>query len=249
MQSLRRLLQADNVLAAIALVGMALIPLVEILSRPVMGKGIENAPVVVQHLGLVMAMCGAIAAERFGHLTSLGVLWPRFYALGQFISAMVCGVLAWASAQLVLSEMSAQQVLAYGVPVWCVQLAMPIGFSLLGMKLGARCSERISMQTLCAVLAPASGALVAFAFDGQALPLLPSFLMLLLMAVFGAPIFAVLGGLALALLRPADPAPGAPGRGALRHRRPAAALGAPVRAHDGRAGRLRVARVHRPHRA
>ncbi len=196
---LRRLLQADNVLAAIALVLMALIPLVEILSRPVMGKGIENASVVVQHLGLVMAMCGAIAAERFGHLTSLGVLWPRFYALGQFISAMVCGVLAWASAQLVLSEMSAQQVLAYGVPVWCVQLAMPIGFSLLGMKLGARCSERISMQTLCAVLAPASGALVAFAFDGQALPLLPSLLMLLLMAVLGAPIFAVLGGLALAL--------------------------------------------------
>ena len=199
MQILRRLLQADNVLAAIALVLMALIPLVEILSRPVMGKGIENASVVVQHLGLVMAMCGAIAAERFGHLTSLGVLWPRFYALGQFISAMVCGVLAWASAQLVLSEMSAQQVLAYGVPVWCVQLAMPIGFSLLGMKLGARCSERISMQTLCAVLAPASGALVALSFDGQALPLLPSLLMLLLMAVFGAPIFAVLGGLALAL--------------------------------------------------
>ncbi|NDF46278.1 MAG: TRAP transporter small permease subunit, partial [Betaproteobacteria bacterium] len=186
MQILRRLLQADNVLASIALVLMALIPLVEILSRPVMGKGIENASVVVQHLGLVMAMCGAIAAERFGHLTSLGVLWPRFYALGQFISAMVCGVLAWASAQLVLSEMSAQQVLAYGVPVWCVQLAMPIGFSLLGMKLGARCSERISMQTLCAVLAPASGALVAFAFDGQALPLLPSLLMLLLMAVLGA---------------------------------------------------------------
>ena len=47
MQILRRLLQADNVLAAIALVLMALIPLVEILSGPVMGKGIENASVVV----------------------------------------------------------------------------------------------------------------------------------------------------------------------------------------------------------
>ena len=199
MQILRRLLQADNVLASIALVLMALIPLVEILSRPVMGKGIENAPVVVQHLGLVMAMCGAIAAERFGHLTSLGVLWPRYYALGKLISAMVCGVLAWASVQLVLSEMSAEQVLAYGVPVWCVQLAMPVGFALLGMKLGARCSERISLQTLCAVLAPASGALVAFALDGQALPLLPSLLILLVMAVCGAPIFAVLGSLALAL--------------------------------------------------
>ena len=94
---LRGLTQADAWLAALALVLMALIPLVEIVSRPLMGRGIENAPVVVQHLGLLMAMCGAIAAERFGHLTSLGVMVPRFYAVGQFGAAAVCGVLAWAS--------------------------------------------------------------------------------------------------------------------------------------------------------
>ncbi len=64
---LRGLTQADAGLAALALALMAVIPLVEILSRPLMGKGIDNAPVVVQHLGLLMAMSGAIAAERFGH--------------------------------------------------------------------------------------------------------------------------------------------------------------------------------------
>ena len=37
-----------------------------------MGKGIDNAPVLVQHLSLVLAMFGAVAAERNGHLTSLG---------------------------------------------------------------------------------------------------------------------------------------------------------------------------------
>lgn len=196
---LRRLVQADTWVAAAALVLMALIPLVEILSRPVMGKGIENAAVVVQHLGLVMAMCGAIAAERFGHLTSLGVLLPRFYAVGQFCSAMVCGVLAWASGQLVLSEMSADQTLAYGLPMWVIQLVMPLGFALLGIKLGARCHEGITIKTLCAVLAPLLGACLAYTFDGQALPLWPSLIILLLMLFFGAPIFSVLGGLALAL--------------------------------------------------
>jgi len=105
----RGLTQADSVLASAALVLMALIPLVEILSRPLMGKGIDNAPVVVQHLGLLMAMAGAIAAERYGHLTSLGVMVPRFYAIGQLGAAAVCGVLAWASGQLVLSEMGAEQ--------------------------------------------------------------------------------------------------------------------------------------------
>ncbi len=82
---LKGLTQADAWLAALALVLMALIPLIEILSRPMMGKGIDNAPVVVQHLGLLMAMAGAIAAERFGHLTSLGVMVPRFMSWGSWV--------------------------------------------------------------------------------------------------------------------------------------------------------------------
>ena len=196
---LKGLMQADTSLASLALVFMALIPLVEILSRPMMGKGIENAPVVVQHLGLLMAMAGAIAAERFGHLTSLGVLVPRFYAVGQYGAAAVCGVLTWASGQLVLSEMSAEQMLAYGMPVWWFEAAMPIGFACLAMKLGARCAQHIGIKLACAVTAPMLGMWLAFRFDGEALPLLPWVLVLALLLSFGAPIFAVLGGLALAL--------------------------------------------------
>jgi tripartite ATP-independent transporter DctM subunit len=186
-------------LAALALVLMALIPLVEILSRPMMGKGIDNAPVVVQHLGLLMAMAGAIAAERFGHLTSLGVMLPRFYAVGQLGAAAVCGVLAWASGQLVLSEMSAEQMLAYGVPVWWFEAAMPIGFACLALKLGARCSTQWHLKLAGSLVAPLLGAWLAYSFDGEALPLWPWVMGLVLLLSFGAPIFAVLGGLALAL--------------------------------------------------
>ena len=196
---LRGLTQADLWLAALALVLMALIPMVEILSRPMMGKGIDNAPVVVQHLGLLMAMAGAVAAERFGHLSSLGVLVPRFYAVGQLGAAAVCGVLAWASGQLVLSEMSADQMLAYGVPVWWFEAAMPIGFACLALKLGARCSSQWHLKLTGALLAPLLGAWLAYSFDGEALPLWPWLIGLALLLSFGAPIFAVLGGLALAL--------------------------------------------------
>lgn len=196
---LRGLTQADAWLAALALVLMALIPLVEIVSRPLMGRGIENAPVVVQHLGLLMAMCGALAAERFGHLTSLGVMVPRFYAVGQFGAAAVCGVLAWASGQLVFSEMSAEQVLAYDVPVWWFQATMPLGFAFLAFKLGARCSLHRGVQFVCALAAPLLGAYLAYCFDGEAMPFWPWVVGLALMLSFGAPIFAVLGGLALAL--------------------------------------------------
>ena len=51
---------------------MTLIPLIEILSRPYLGKGIENSSVLTQHLGLVLAMLGAVAAEWYGHLRTLG---------------------------------------------------------------------------------------------------------------------------------------------------------------------------------
>ena len=196
---LRCLTQADIWLAGLALVLMALIPLVEILSRPMMGKGIDNAPVVVQHLGLLMAMAGAIAAERYGHLTSLGVVVPRFYALGQLGAAAVCGVLAWASSQLVLSEMTADQPLAYGIPVWWFEAAMPIGFACLGLKLGARCSTQWRLKWAGALLAPLLGAWLAYSFDGEALPLWPWVMGLGVLLLCGAPIFAVLGGLALAL--------------------------------------------------
>ena len=69
---LRPLGAFDAVLAGGALALMMLIPLAEIGSRPMFGRGIENAPVLVQHLGLILAMFGALVAERGGHLTSLG---------------------------------------------------------------------------------------------------------------------------------------------------------------------------------
>ena len=64
--------QFDALIAGGALALMLLIPLLEIGLRPLFGRGIENAPVLVQHLGLVLAMFGALVAERGQHLSSLG---------------------------------------------------------------------------------------------------------------------------------------------------------------------------------
>ncbi len=204
----------DEWLSSAALALMVLIPVIEIVMRPWMGRGIENAPVLVQHLGLVLTMWGALAAERHGHLTTLGGSvrtggqyasneakhWALMFAYG--LSALVCGMLAMSSWRLVDSEREAAQVLAYGMPIWWVQASMPLGFALLGTKLGMRCARIASAWPLTwfgGVALMLLGAAGAAQFDGTALPLWPA-LMLLLVALFaGAPIFAVLGGLALAL--------------------------------------------------
>ena len=109
---LRSLLRADEVLASSALVLMTLIPLVEIALRPLLGRGIESAPVLVQHLGLVLAMFGAVAAERHGHLTTLGSgigsiggarLDVALQAFAKGSAALICGLLAQASWRFVAS--------------------------------------------------------------------------------------------------------------------------------------------------
>ena len=76
-RAIARLKSWDSSIAAAALLGMVLIPFIEVLLRPVQGSGIENAPVVVQHLGLLFSLAGAVYAERTGHLTSLGSLWKE----------------------------------------------------------------------------------------------------------------------------------------------------------------------------
>ena len=187
---------------------MTLIPLVEIGMRPLLGAGVENSSVLVQHLGLVLAMFGAVAAERHGHLTSLGsslagLGGARFQATLNWASkggaALICGLLTWASWKFVASERASLAILAYGIPVWWVQAAMPLGFLLLGLKLGSRCFTSPVPQVAGALGLPAIGFALAWRGDETALTLWPMAVGLVVVLLAGAPVFAVLGGLALAL--------------------------------------------------
>ena len=205
--ALRRVASFDELLSSAALLLMVLIPLWEILMRPLAGGGIPNAPVLVQHLGLVLAMFGALAAERHGHLTSLvgqaggADTGPRSVRcnFADGVAALVCGVLALASWRFVASEMLAPSDLAYGLPAWVVQLSMPLAFGVLGVKLGARCGVAWLPKVLCGLALPVAGFCFAWRFDGEPLMAWPGLLVLLGALLAGAPIFAMLGGLALAL--------------------------------------------------
>jgi tripartite ATP-independent transporter DctM subunit len=209
MNRLKPLGRFDELLSSLALLLMTLIPLVEIVSRPLLGRGVENAPVLVQHLGLVLAMFGAVAAERGGHLTTLGSglaelagprLRPAVRGFAQGSAAAICGMLVYASWRLVASEWEAGRDLAYGLPVWWVQACMPLGFALLGLKLGGRCSGAVWLKLVWGLVLPALGFALGEHFDGNALTAAwPLAICLLVVLLSGAPIFAVLGGLALML--------------------------------------------------
>lgn len=196
---MHRFNRIDEAIASLALVLMAVIPLVEILARPFMGKGIENAPLFVQHMGLVLAMWGAIAAERYGHLTSLGRLFDRGEQFAHIATGVICGVLAWASWQFVLSEIASPKELAYDIPVWWLQATMPLGFAILGAKLASRGQDNQWVKAAFAFVWPLTGICLAAWLDGEVMLLWPCVLILVAALLCGAPIFVVLGGLALAL--------------------------------------------------
>ena len=205
---LRGLGRLDEGLAALALVLMTLIPLIEIVLRPLWGQGVENASVLVQHLGLVLAMMGAVAAERHGHLSSLGhglaglgsarmQVAAKAFANGS--AALICGMLTLASWRFVETEIGLPHGLAYGVPTWWVQGLMPLGFVLLGVKLGRRCVSASWLGWILGLILPLIGFWLAMAGSEEEMPLLPAVIWLVGALLYGAPIFAVLGGLALAL--------------------------------------------------
>src|SRR5574343_223341 len=171
MGALRWLGQFDALIAGSALALMLLISLLEIGLRPLFGQGIENAPVLVQHLGLVLAMFGALVAERGQHLSSLGAglaaarnpfVRQSAQVFARASAALLCGMLTQTSWTFVASEMDAPRDIAYGVAGWMVELAMPIGFALLGGKLAGRLGGPLPVRWVLGLLLPVAG----FAFAG-----------------------------------------------------------------------------------
>ena len=208
MNLLRRLGEFDALIAGCALIVMLLVPLLEIGLRPLFGAGIDNAPVLVQHCGLLLAMFGALLAERGLHLSSLGagltasgnpLVRNSAVAFGKASAAVLCGMLAQASWTFVASEMEMPRDIAYGVAGWMFELAMPLGFALLGIKLASRITTKFAGRIVLALALPVAGYAFAQYFDGSTLPIWPFGVWLMLVLFCGAPIFAVLGGLALAL--------------------------------------------------
>ena len=201
----KHLLQSwDAALAALALCGMVLIPVIEVLLRPLQGSGIDNAPVLVQHLGLLFSLAGAIYAERTGHLTSLGALWrnlqnPMAQKLARawiFLgSALICGVLAKASYELVLTEIGAQHTIAYGLPTWFFLCTLPLGFGILGLKFGQKWHDHFVMRWAGTLLVLGASWQASHWLSLASIPTPWLCLLLFIFLTLGGPVFLVLGGL------------------------------------------------------
>jgi C4-dicarboxylate transporter DctM subunit len=133
----------ENAVISLVLAALVGLPLLEAVLRRTLHVGISNSASIVQHLTLVVGMMGAAVAARENRMLSLSRLgewlqgpWRKLAAVfaGSW-SVAVSTLLAAAGINFVLAERPSGQVLAYGIPVWVVQSAIPIGFGLIALRL------------------------------------------------------------------------------------------------------------------
>lgn len=202
-----RLRRVEKWGAAAALFLAGLLPVLEMALRGLFGVGIPGNAGYVQHLTLWVGFLGAVVATEQGrHLAiSVGVtaLPERWRNLAETwskaASLAVAGALCLASAQFVFVELDSHLRLGGWLPVWVAESILPVAFALI--VFGFLFSSRNLAAPLLALLLV--GAYTAAGVWMEVPPpgyLWVSVALVFLSALAGAPIFVVLGGLALVLL-------------------------------------------------
>jgi len=133
----------------IALAAMMLLPVLEILLRAIFKTGISGSSAIVQHLTLVVGMLGGAIAARDGRLLALSPAQTLLKGKAKLAAQIFSGGFAAAiSLFLCLSSLGyvkavkpLGKILVYGVPVWVIQLVLPIGFGLVALRLIWRAPE------------------------------------------------------------------------------------------------------------
>jgi tripartite ATP-independent transporter DctM subunit len=197
----------ENIFLAAILGLMVLLPLAEGLLRAFFHKGIPGSTAIVQHLTLIVGMAGGALAAREKRLLSMATdaffmegVWKR---LAKWVDATAGGTVACllcaAAVSFVRSEAGAGKVLVLGIPVWVIQLALPLGFGLVALRLIWGASARWWGRLAAVVVAAGFAALALWPPVAAANLQWPLLGLLLAATALGTPIFATLGGAALIL--------------------------------------------------
>jgi C4-dicarboxylate transporter, DctM subunit len=186
---------------------MMLLPVTEIVLRSVFHTGINGSSAIVQHLTLIVGMFGGALAAREGRLLALSPAQTLLKGRAKFaarifsngFAAAITFFLCVASVLYVQDVKPLGKILVYGIPVWVIQLVLPIGFGLVALRLISHASDKWSGRLLALALAVA---VAVFGFYPPISPdrlMVPALVVLALATMLGAPVFTALGGAAMIL--------------------------------------------------
>jgi len=198
----------EDMLVVLALAALMALPLTEVLLRAFSITGLSGSSSFVQHFTLMVGMFGGAIAAREGRLLALSTvttfLKGRYKAAAMIYSGSVAVtisvLLCDASVKFLLTEKDGGNTLAFGIPIWVIQLILPLGFGLVAIRLirhAAATWKGRGLVLLCAGLILWIGTQSPWPPEAMVIPAL---VLLLGAAILGTPIFAILGGVSLILL-------------------------------------------------
>lgn len=137
--------RAEEVIFSVFVVLMIVLGLLPIVLRYFSSVGIQGTDVLSRHLLLWIALLGAgtavrerssISVDLISHMVSKR---KRLFIRGitEFASVAVCVIVVWASVAFVRTqaEFSNGKVAILSIPEWWLSLVLPIGFSILTIRL------------------------------------------------------------------------------------------------------------------
>lgn len=197
-------MKLENAVISLVLALLVLLPLVEAVLRKTLHVGISNSSSIVQHLTLVIGMLGGAVAARENRLLTLSRLgellagpWRKIAAAFSGSTAVAVTVLlAYAGWDFVLKERPSGHMLAYGIPVWLLQLAIPVGFGVIALRLVGHAADSWRDRAVVVFLAGAWILLWLWSPMG-------ALVVLALATLSGVPAFVTLAGVALVLFEQA----------------------------------------------
>lgn len=186
---------------------MTVLPLINALMRTIFGNGLPVSIVLTQTMTLLVAFLGAaIAARRAEHLSLSAAndilpekirAWSSSLATAGAVAVTL--VLTYAGISFVHAEMASPlKIAGLGLPIWFVEMAIPLGFGIVSMRLLLG-SRKIWFTALLALLMATLFAAVGY-WDLE----LPGFFILSIVGLaiitaLGAPLYVAIGGLTLIL--------------------------------------------------
>lgn len=192
---------------------MVLIPLTEAVLRRTFHVGIPASTAIVQHAVLLVGMLGGAIAAREGRLLALSTLeqtWiperfrPAAHIFTGAVAVAITIFLAMASAQFVASEREGARILFPPVRVWWIELALPLGFAAIALRIWWRSAGNWRGHLSAAIFTVAVVAASSLVPISSHLFIPLAIGTLLIASFLGVPAFVTLGGAALVLFRSLD---------------------------------------------
>jgi tripartite ATP-independent transporter DctM subunit len=183
-----------------------LVPLVDVVGRPLGGFHVPGGASYVQQLTLWLAFIGGLVATREGtHLTlstaelfGEGPLRSTARVVASAVSTAAIGILAYASAALVGADRQEGRILPGGIPEWVSECIMPAALFFMALRFAWRASEGWRGRATALLAAVFAFGLGLFPNQAGAL-VWPLSVVIVAAVLLGAPVFVGMAGLALVL--------------------------------------------------